>query len=191
MNICEPKCIHQKQIKILQCHRDTNRLFWSWAPMHPQRKYGQIWYQLSTYDPKWGWGSRRDLLGGSVARNFACLESTRARSGHMNLNIGNLPAISWISLTNVGHAGCYIGNLLEREPFGRPAMNWTTKFEQFFRVAWLEGGGCRCWPDGGGRIHQILYTVVEFVSQVVYIFLLFAPATWETKILFGCMIIEW
>ena len=37
----EPKCIHEKQIEILQCHRDTNRLFWSWAPMHPQCRYGQ------------------------------------------------------------------------------------------------------------------------------------------------------
>ena len=37
----EAKCIHQKQIEILQCHRDTNRLFWSWSPMHPQCRYGQ------------------------------------------------------------------------------------------------------------------------------------------------------
>ena len=41
MDFFEPKCIHQKQIEILQCHRDTNRLFWSWAPMHPQCRYGQ------------------------------------------------------------------------------------------------------------------------------------------------------
>ena len=27
--------------------------------------------------------------------------------------------------------------------------------------------------DGGGQFYQILYTVVEFVSQVVYIFILF------------------
>ena len=27
--------------------------------------------------------------------------------------------------------------------------------------------------DGGGRVHQILYTVDEFVSQVVYSFLIF------------------
>ena len=42
-------------------------------------------------------------------------------------------------------------------------------------LAWLEGGGCRCWPvdDGGAQFYQILYTVVEFVSQVVYIFILF------------------
>ena len=45
------------------------------------------------------------------------------------LNIGNLPAISWISLTNVGHAGCYIGNLLEEDLWdvqqwiGRPNLN--------------------------------------------------------------------
>ena len=36
-------CIHQKQIENLQCHRDTNRLFWSWAPMHPPCRYGQTW----------------------------------------------------------------------------------------------------------------------------------------------------
>ena len=27
--------------------------------------------------------------------------------------------------------------------------------------------------DGGGQFYQILYTVVEFVSQVVYVFILF------------------
>ena len=70
----------RNKIEILQCHRDTNRLFWSWAPMHPQCRYGQTWNQLSTYDPEGGWSSRRDLLGGSVARNFAYLESTCARS---------------------------------------------------------------------------------------------------------------
>ena len=33
------------------------------------------------------------------------------------LNTGNLPAISRIFLTNVGHGGCYIGNLLEEDPW--------------------------------------------------------------------------
>ena len=53
-------------------------------------------------------------------------------------------------------------------------------------LAWLEGGGCRCWPvdDGDGQFHQILYTVVEFVSQVVYIFRTFCPGS-RPKV--GCL----
>ena len=42
-------------------------------------------------------------------------------------------------------------------------------------LAWLDGGGWGCWPvvDGGGRVQQILYTVLGFVSHAVYVFLLF------------------
>ena len=35
VDFSEQKCFHQKQTKIFRCHRDTNRLFWSWAPVHP------------------------------------------------------------------------------------------------------------------------------------------------------------
>ena len=44
----EPKCVHQKQIEGLQCDRDTNRLFWSWAPKHSTI---QTWSNLiSTFE---------------------------------------------------------------------------------------------------------------------------------------------
>ena len=81
IDFSEPKYVHQKQTEILRRHRDTSCLFWSWAPMHPYCRYGQIWYPLPTYDPLRGWSSRRDLLAGSMARNSAYLESARARNG--------------------------------------------------------------------------------------------------------------
>ena len=34
VDFSEQKCFHQKQTEIFRCHRDTNRLFWSWAPVH-------------------------------------------------------------------------------------------------------------------------------------------------------------
>ena len=40
IDISEPKCVHQKQTEIFRCHRDTNCLFWSWAPVHPCCRYG-------------------------------------------------------------------------------------------------------------------------------------------------------
>ena len=77
----EPKCVHQKQTEISRCHRDTNCLFWSWAPVHPYCRCGQIWYPLPTYDPMRGWSSKRDLHAGSMVRNSAYLESACARNG--------------------------------------------------------------------------------------------------------------
>ena len=188
MDFFEPKCIHQKQIEILQCHRDTNRLFWSWAPMHPQCRYGQTWYQLSTYDPKRGWSSKRDLLGRSVARNFAYLESTCARSrgsiSHENMGRNLrfwtleicLPYHESPSRT-LGTPDATLATFWKRT-FGTSSNELDDQIWTIFSIkalAWLEGGGYRCWPvdDGGGQFHQILYTVVEFVSQVVYILGLF------------------
>ena len=40
IDISEPKCVHQKQTETFRCHRDTNCLFWSWAPVHPCCRYG-------------------------------------------------------------------------------------------------------------------------------------------------------
>ena len=78
IDISEPKCVHQKQTQILRCHRDTNCLSWSSAPVHPCCRYGQIWYPLPMYDPMRGWSSRRDMLAWSMARNSECLESVFA-----------------------------------------------------------------------------------------------------------------
>ena len=57
-------------------------------------------------------------------------------------------------------------------------MDWTTKLKQCSRLKrwrdWKEvATDADRWMDAGGRVHQILYTVEAFVSQVVYNFLLF------------------
>ena len=189
-------CIHQKQIENLQCHRDTNRLFWSWAPMHPPCRYGQTWRKknlISTFDvwSEHAWSSRRDLLGGIRGTKF-CMSGINACEKwweHVSMsheNMGRnlrfwtleiLRAISWISLTNVGHAGCYIGNLLEEDLWDVQLWIGGPNLHNFLKwnIGVIEGCGCRCWPvdAGGGRVHQILYTVFEFVSQVVWTFRLF------------------
>ena len=90
------------------------------------------------------------------------------------LNNGNLPAISWISLMNVGHAECCIGNLWKRTSgtSSNELDHWvSTIFSIEEALAWLEAGG---WPigDGGVRLHQIWYTVDKFVTEFVHNFLL-------------------
>ena len=156
--------------------------------MHPQCRYGQTWYQLSTYDPKRGWSSRRDLLGGSVARNFAYLESTcaRGRGSISHENMGRNLRFWTLEIClpyhespprTLGTPDATLATFWKRT-FGTSTNELDDQIWTIFSseaLAWLEGGGCRCWPvdDGGGQFYQILYTVVEFVSQVVYIFILF------------------
>ena len=81
---------------------------YQWTFMRPKKKKKRSWEHIT-----WKHGQKLALL-----------------------NIGNLPAISWISLTNVGHAGCYIGNVLEEDLWDvqqwirRPNLNnvleWST-----------------------------------------------------------------
>ena len=75
-------------------------------------------------------------------------------------------------------------------------MNWTTKFEQFSRLKhwrdWKEvAADADRWMMEADEFIKFCTPWVEFVSQVVYIFLLFVPATGETNIPVGCMIVEW
>ena len=113
-----------------------------------------------------GWSSTRDLLGGSVARNFAWAATCASERWKFACHIMNLPHERWARrMLHWQPSG--------RGPLGRPAMNWTTKFEQFCRLKHWRADAHRCMMEGGARIHKILYTLGEFVSQVVYNFILF------------------
>ena len=106
----------------------------------------------------------------------------------LTLNNGDLPAISWTSLMNVGHAECSIGNLWKRTS-GTSSNELDDQIWTIFSIKalpWLEAEG---WPmgDGSVRLHQILYTVNKILSEVVHNFLLIALLrAWKRPVFSTC-----
>ena len=182
IDISEPKCVHEKQTEIFRCHRDTNCLFWSWSPVHPNCRYGKIWYPLPTYDPMRGWGSRRDLLAWSMARNSTSLGSACARNGwgmpHENVGWNLRFSIMEICLLHHEPSRWTLGTSNAALATYWKRTRWTTSNEldkqiwavfSYKTLGWLEERGYGCGPmdDGDGWVREILYKVAEFVSQIV------------------------
>ena len=128
-----------------------------------------------------GWSSKLDLLEGSVARNFAHLESTRARNGwgmsHKNmgwkLRLSTLEicllhheSLPWTmgspnaAMATVWKRTCWTSS----NALGKQIRTvWTNQ-----TLVWLERHGCkRGAMDGrGGRFWEVLYSVAVFFSHL-------------------------